>query len=373
MLDFNPGNMPLLRNLSFFSSTANSVNNVSLLDQRISFAALGCLLLLSAAFLTIAFLCARRFNLLSALDNALFAKPKSIQPTIDDPFRLAVSKENLNLIKVGFYTYDGKNFLLTSGKTLNENSQIFPHADREQLEPVEPKYEEQKIFVVQEDAFETAAKYVQTGEKVAVLSYAGQETPGGGAIEVGSYGFEEDFCYRSDLIGFMKKQFKIQKRFDQNNPSFYPVYDHLIHTPDITLFRRGADQAYELMEPVKVGAITCGVPQSMIRPKLKGVGTGDISYANEEDAHAMKTRIQNVLKTAYDMNYDTVILGAYGCGAYGNPPQAVAKICKDVIDEFFQGAFKNIVFAIIDDLHSGHDHNPEGNFSPFFNQFERVS
>ena len=59
------------------------------------------------------------------------------------------------------------------------------------------------------------------------------------------------------------------------------------------------------------------------------------------------------MKTAYDENYDTVILGAFGCGAFYNPPELVAEFYKRVIDTHFKGAFRKITFAILDDGFKG--------------------
>ena len=75
------------------------------------------------------------------------------------------------------------------------------------------------------------------------------------------------------------------------------------------------------------------------------------------------------LKVAYEENYDTVILGAFGCGAFSNPSELIAKFYKKIIDKYFAGAFKKIIFAILDDGHQG-KHNPQGNFKPFLKCFE---
>jgi uncharacterized protein (TIGR02452 family) len=323
--------------------------------------ALGCLALLAIAYLTIR----KAFSADKGSTKAPESKLKIDYFT--DAGRLKISKENLSFIKQGFYSLKEKNYPLQSGDTLFTLSSITKHANMANLQAVQAKYEQQ-ITVVKKDSFEVAAEYARNGEKVALLSFAGQETPGGGALEIGSYGLEEELCYRSDIVGFMQQQFNEQLQIGSGNDDkiLYPVYDHLIHTPDVTLFRKSAKHSYELMEaPIKMGILTCGVPHNMMSPPLNGVGTGDIRYQREGDDKAIRIRIMNVLKTAYDQNYETVILGAIGCGAYKNPPQVVAKICKEVIDTYFAGAFKNIVFAIIDDHHCGHDHNPEGNFKPF--------
>jgi uncharacterized protein (TIGR02452 family) len=80
--------------------------------------------------------------------------------------------------------------------------------------------------------------------------------------------------------------------------------------------------------------------------------------------------IKNQLLRAYQASYDTVVLGAFGCGAFGHPPQAVAKLYRHVIDNYFKGAFKEIVFAILDDGRREKMRNPQGNVKPFKDCFQ---
>lgn len=43
------------------------------------------------------------------------------------------------------------------------------------------------------------------------------------------------------------------------------------------------------------------------------------------------------------------ILGALGCGVFGNPPKRVAQIFRKVVlEEEFAGRFDEIIFAILD-------------------------
>lgn len=56
-----------------------------------------------------------------------------------------------------------------------------------------------------------------------------------------------------------------------------------------------------------------------------------------------------MLRVAHLHGHSTLILGAFGCGAYGNPPRQIAGLFRDVFaEEEFTGVFKRIVFAIID-------------------------
>jgi uncharacterized protein (TIGR02452 family) len=60
-----------------------------------------------------------------------------------------------------------------------------------------------------------------------------------------------------------------------------------------------------------------------------------------------------------------LVLGAFGCGAFGNPPRQMAELFKKVLAEKeFYGFFSEICFAIIEDDNSTKC-NKEGNYKPF--------
>lgn len=46
-----------------------------------------------------------------------------------------------------------------------------------------------------------------------------------------------------------------------------------------------------------------------------------------------KKRINRVLDMARFMESDVIVLGAFGCGAFANPPELVAKAMHEAIDE----------------------------------------
>ena len=47
--------------------------------------------------------------------------------------------------------------------------------------------------------------------------------------------------------------------------------------------------------------------------------------------------------------HPAVVLGAFGCGAFGNPPADVARLFAEVLaSDEFRGALELVVFAIVD-------------------------
>lgn len=77
-------------------------------------------------------------------------------------------------------------------------------------------------------------------------------------------------------------------------------------------------------------------------------------------------RIRAVLYAAKSTGEPNLVLGAFGCGAFGNPAAPVAEIFREQLcTPAFRGAFKKIVFAIIDPVGTG-------NFKPFLSEMIKI-
>jgi len=64
--------------------------------------------------------------------------------------------------------------------------------------------------------------------------------------------------------------------------------------------------------------------------------------------------------------HDSIVLGAFGCGAFHNPPHHIAQLFHEVIDEAeFKNKYKLIAFAVLEDLNSPRG----GNLQPFIEEF----
>jgi uncharacterized protein (TIGR02452 family) len=55
-----------------------------------------------------------------------------------------------------------------------------------------------------------------------------------------------------------------------------------------------------------------------------------------------------VLDIARAYRCDTLILGAWGCGAFGNDPRATAADFRAALEGTYAGAFRHVVFAVTD-------------------------
>lgn len=263
-----------------------------------------------------------------------------------------VFHETMKYIKDGFYWAGDGEVDLPSSKP---GSKFYSYTAA--LKKNLPHYDNTTIEVVNKDSF-LAAK--DLGEGVIVLNMASWCKPGGG-VEKGSRAQEEDLCRRSTLIrslyGFHDTySYMFKDKVDANGKYPIPRFGG-IYTPNVTVFR--APETYSLLaEPFTCSVVS--VP-ALQRPRLEP--SGELSSG---DCSTMKGKIRTILRIAIIGGHKKIVLGAFGCGAYGNPPAHVARLFKEVLEETeFVHSFEKIVFAIIDDGNA----KGEGNFKPFKDVF----
>lgn len=303
-------------------------------------------------------------------------EPKSNEVKAEDWITSPIAQGTRVATEQCFYkTPSGREVDLRSGKTLFQQSLRF--SNTMDASPLERKFTSTEIVVVESDCLEVAEKEQKDGNKVAVLVFASPLEPGGAMAEVNN-GQEEDVCRRSNLFGLM---WEIVYNNDQA-PGLYPLvnltdaaevdpiysqkeFNGMFLTSDVTVFRAGKTKNYAcLEEPFDVGML---ISPALREPNL----TEENTYVRKEDEDQIRKVIMTQLRVSHEQNYDTVILGAFGCGAFQNPPALIAQLYKEIIDEHFQGAFKKLVFPILDNTPK-RKCNPEGNLKPFQKCFEII-
>lgn len=199
-------------------------------------------------------------------------------------------------------------------------------------------YKEANIEVISNTSFAAAKDFCSLG-KVAVLNFANPENPGGG-VQNGAMAQEECLCRSSNLYPCLcdKSVFDEFYLYHRNLRSFF-YSDRLIYTKGVTVFKDDSDipQLLPENEWFHVDVITCSAPYIARR-----------KYTNKAALKELfKSRIKNIFESALDNGVEVLILGAFGCGAFKNPPEIVAKAFHEVIEEnAYQTKFKRIVFAI---------------------------
>ena len=97
-----------------------------------------------------------------------------------------------------------------------------------------------------------------------------------------------------------------------------------------------------------VDVITCAAPNLCRKSGNRyNVGDGNMqTKMKDSDLLAIhEKRLRRILEVALSKSCDTIILGAFGCGAFQNNPEVVALASRTVIKDYLH-AFKNIEFAV---------------------------
>ena len=210
-------------------------------------------------------------------------------------------------------------------------------------------YEEPaKVIVSKKRTFEAASGY--KGQHVAVHNFASASNPGGGVVN-GASAQEECLCRCSGLYFSLNTPAMWDGFYEPHREAHDPIHnDDIIYTPGVTVFK--TDTAMPKLMPESdwydVDVITCAAPNLASRPGNRyNSGDGNKQVVmNEKDLLVLhEKRLRRILEVALSQGCDTVILGAFGCGAFHNNPEVVALANRNVIKDYLH-AFKNIEFAV---------------------------
>ena len=178
-----------------------------------------------------------------------------------------------------------------------------------------------EMTVLNVDSTEAVLQYPMA----ALLNFASYRHAGGGFV-TGAWAQEEAICHDSTLYNVLREFENFYAENERTlNRSVYT--DRAVFSPKI-IFERGGKTA-------ECGVITCAAP-NFSAAKGRGV-------TERENAAAVKQRIDFVISIAEENGVDTVILGAWGCGVFGQDPKLMARAFKERLTT---SSIKRAVFAI---------------------------
>jgi uncharacterized protein (TIGR02452 family) len=182
----------------------------------------------------------------------------------------------------------------------------------------------------------TAVRQMQTrGMNPAALNMASATSPGGGFLS-GARAQEEYLARSSGLYACLRGNLMYACHREDRDP-FYS--DYVIYSPDVPVFRGDdgglLDEAYPCSILTSPAVHANGVSRFMPQ-RVKDIG------------RVMEKRIQKLLAAAAAHGHTSLVLGAWGCGAFGNDGNLIAGLFRGALMGKFQDAFQNVVFAITD-------------------------
>ena len=281
--------------------------------------------------------------------------------------RKEVFSGTVRIVKGGGYIVGGHSVKVRS-ESVTENTVFYRDALR-----LGPSAVPQRagFSVINADCLETAKVLLAAGQNPCVLNMASRKTPGGGVLN-GSGAQEENLFRRTNLFVSMYQFADFSEEYGiRRSKHSYPMDSDFngIYSPGITVFRGSEANGYCLLrEPYRISVVSVA---AVSHPDLEYGRDGECLIAPRH-AEQTKNRIRTILRIAASHGHDSLVLSAFGCGAFANPPRHMASLFREVFAEAeFGGYFKTVVFSIIDDSNSRKKHNPDGNVLPFLEVFGR--
>lgn len=194
------------------------------------------------------------------------------------------------------------------------------------------------IVISGKRSFEAAKDY--KGKKVAVLNFANNNRIGGAPFSAGAQ--EESLCRCSTLLPCLQamKHDYYEKHIRQleAHQINHMGNDDLIYTPDVVVFKtdeRTHPVYPKMMNPQDwyfVDVITSAAPE---------LWRGNAMPADYEAQ--ITSRINKIFDVAAREGVQVLILGAWGCGAFSNPSDVVARVFMTHLQNY---NFETVEFAL---------------------------
>ncbi|MCR4867497.1 MAG: TIGR02452 family protein [Lachnospiraceae bacterium] len=186
------------------------------------------------------------------------------------------------------------------------------------------------------------------GAKIAVMNFANAFHAGGGVTK-GSSAQEESLCRTSTLYPLLYRR-TLRDTFykhhhDLNSPK---ATDSLIYTEGVIICKTDEDLPKRMPKKdwVTVDVITIAAPDLRDKSNKHAPLVNGGAYMNNAELFGYHVkRAMHMLTCAAAKGADILVLGAFGCGAFQNDPEVVARAYKTVLQEFPK-VFKQIEFAI---------------------------
>jgi uncharacterized protein (TIGR02452 family) len=178
----------------------------------------------------------------------------------------------------------------------------------------------------------TLAAARRLGGDVAALVFASARNAGGGFLN-GAQAQEESIARSSALYPCLRAAGEFYAYHRAHAELTYS--DRVIYSPRVPVFRD--DQATLLTKPYPVTFLTCAAPnRAAIRSNQPELAT--------KVPAVLRRRAARVLAVAAAHGHRRLVLGAWGCGVFGNDPTTVAEAFAAALELY---PMEHVVFAVL--------------------------
>lgn len=249
---------------------------------------------------------------------------------------VSIAKETIQVCKDKKYTSLNGNVVDISesmnnalqGTVLYKEADDLPDTDWETVTPT--------IEVTNETTAQAAVRLGALGKSdIVALNFASARSQGGGFL-AGAVAQEEDLCRASGLYPCIKSKPIFYNENILCDDCYYT--NNIIYSPKVPFFRD--EHNFFIEKPFTLSIITSPAPN------LNGMKGKDEALDNDKYSLTLAKRIVRILDIAATHGHKNIILGAWGCGAFGNPPHMIANMFKASL--VLTPAFEHVCFAVYD-------------------------
>lgn len=253
--------------------------------------------------------------------------------------RKEIAQETLKIQQQGFYTLNNRQIDISALQRHSEEASrlISPDEGKKLINALTANNAIKASYsIINASTVQVIINEFQPGTSLAALNFASAKNPGGGFLN-GAMAQEEAIAVSS---GLYSTQLQNRAYYENNRACGTMMYtDHAIYSPDVVFFR---DASYNLLEtPVTASILT-----------LPAVNMGQVRAKGEDINQAkvvMKNRMRLALAILAHEKNEIILLGAYGCGVFGNDPNEVALWWRELLkDEGYGCYFKRVLFVVLD-------------------------
>ena len=271
-----------------------------------------------------------KLHILPCVDSAAMAAARRQELSIGADVAAALGRSAVEAARCGFYvTRDGQkvDWRAAVQAACAAARSIAPDAALPAVG--QSAFSETRVQVTNETTLGASRRLAERGLRPLALNFANGVHPGGGFLN-GATAQEEALCRSSALYQTLVGDPMYEAHAKRSQPD---STDWAIYSPDVPVFR--TDDGTELPDPWLLSFITCAAPYA---PAIGQPRAGDL----------LQQRIDRVLAIAQAYGYATLVLGAWGCGAFGNDPRRTATDFRQALENGYSAAFPEVVFAITD-------------------------
>lgn len=248
--------------------------------------------------------------------------------------------------------YETDPALMDAIRTSIAGTKLYPEGESPPL-PARQPWRETRVTVSGARSLEAVVRLLDEDpdRRVAVHNFASATNPGGGVVH-GSSAQEECLCRCTTLYPVLTGTSGLWENYYAMHRARQDARytDACIYSPDILMVKSDEPLPRRLSpeQRRRVDILTCAAPNLRPRPynaMNPGSSHSAVRITAEELLALHKKRARHMLSVAAHRGAAALVLGAFGCGAFQNDPEVVARAYRDMMEEI-DGRFEEIVFAV---------------------------